>query len=190
MSTTRAIRIVLLLVLIWTMASVAEAQRGAFGVPRPGMPQPYRPPTPYIPQPGVPRYGIPRYPPSPPQVTVIVKYCTHCGHQVPDSSCDGQVCPYCGVTWGPRTGPGAWQVANRLTSGTMADGPWKDFISWIPLISAGFGAICLAAAAGADLVILPARAKALTSVSTDFNRRADVAGSPPDWHKDFPAGRG
>ncbi len=155
MNTTRVIQIVSLFMLIGTIAATAEAQRGGFGPPRivvpqpyrppmPVVPQPYRPPTPMGPQPGSPGFGIPNFrPPLGPQVPVLVKRCTHCGHEVPATSCDGQTCPYCGVVWGPGPGNGVSSIQTQEINGDMADTSGRRV--WMRVI-AGIAAIGLAGA--------------------------------------------
>ena len=205
MNTTRIIRIASLCMLIWTIATIAEAQRGGFRPPSIPVPQPYRPPTyhppiPVVPQPGTPRFGVPQYrPPVQPQAPVVVKRCLNCGHEVPVTSCDGQTCPYCGVVWG--SGPGntiSTQETNRTNFGDLSGASGQIPKAW-SLVIAAVAAIGLA---GSGVLIwyhcrpTPKilKSASMGASSTAFHGPAAIrpvgttrgaADGTPDWPKDL-----
>jgi DNA-directed RNA polymerase subunit RPC12/RpoP len=91
----RIIPFVSFIAILCIIAATGHAQIRPFGVPN--IPQPHIPQPPNLPQPGVPHF-------QPPQAPVFVKRCMRCGHEVPASSSDGMMCPYCGVVWGAAGG--------------------------------------------------------------------------------------
>jgi hypothetical protein len=105
-------------------AAAAHAQFG------PRMPQPNFP-QPNFPQPNFPRPPVVStpnmHPPTPaaPQMPVVIKRCSRCGHEVPSYSSDGMVCPYCGVTWGQRSGG---SIVSRRLPATSQDSASSDAV--------------------------------------------------------------
>ncbi len=188
----RVLKFASFLTFLGMLAATAQAQFRPSGPPRMPTPQPYRPPTPMFPQPVNPGFRPPHYqPPAVPQIPVFVKRCSRCGNEVPATSCDGQMCPYCGVVWGTPTGARLTSVQTQTTNGgTFGEtagvlGPGFRVLS---LVVAGFAVIGLAGAGVLIWYYCRPAPKTANYVGAGLRSPAGTADVAPDWLADLGTG--